>query len=62
MKELPQAIAGAGVALAGDLAHQLSRVLRLKVGDRVVLVNGRRVPAKPVVRDELWRILERYAG
>lgn len=36
----PQAIAGAGVALAGDLAHQLSRVLRLKVGDRVVLVDG----------------------
>jgi len=28
----------------------------------VVLVNGRRVPAEAVVRDELWRILEADAA
>jgi hypothetical protein len=30
-------------------------------GDRTVLLGGRRAPAEAVYRDELWRILERYA-
>src|SRR4051812_45968714 len=33
-------LGGERVALTGGQAHQLSRVLRLKVGDRVVLLDG----------------------
>jgi 16S rRNA (uracil1498-N3)-methyltransferase len=33
-------LGGERVALSGGQAHQISRVLRLKPGDRVVLVNG----------------------
>src|SRR5262245_18104731 len=36
----PALLDGERVALAGVQAHQISRVLRLKVGDRVVLVDG----------------------
>jgi len=36
----PDLIGEQQVALAGEQAHQISRVLRLKPGDRVVLVDG----------------------
>jgi len=36
----PGLLGGEQVALTGDQAHQISRVLRLKPGDRVVLVDG----------------------
>ena len=36
----PALLGGEQVALTGDQAHQISRVLRLKPGDRVVLVDG----------------------
>jgi 16S rRNA (uracil1498-N3)-methyltransferase len=36
----PSLLGGERVALTGAQAHQISRVLRLKVGDRVVLVDG----------------------
>ena len=36
----PAILGGDRVALTGPQAHQISRVLRLKVGDRVVLVDG----------------------
>ena len=36
----PALLGGERVALTGAQAHQISRVLRLKVGDRVVLLDG----------------------
>src|SRR4051794_24844230 len=36
----PGLLGGERVALTGAQAHQMSRVLRLKVGDRVVLLDG----------------------
>jgi 16S rRNA (uracil1498-N3)-methyltransferase len=36
----PSLLGGERVALSGGQAHQISRVLRLKPGDRVVLVDG----------------------
>ena len=36
----PALLGGDRVVLTGQQAHQMSRVLRLKVGDRVVLVDG----------------------
>jgi 16S rRNA (uracil1498-N3)-methyltransferase len=36
----PALLGGERVALTGAQAHQMSRVLRLKVGDRVVLLDG----------------------
>jgi 16S rRNA (uracil1498-N3)-methyltransferase len=36
----PGLLGGERVALTGPQAHQMSRVLRLKVGDRVVLLDG----------------------
>jgi 16S rRNA (uracil1498-N3)-methyltransferase len=36
----PTLLGGERVSLTGPQAHQMSRVLRLKVGDRVVLVDG----------------------
>jgi 16S rRNA (uracil1498-N3)-methyltransferase len=36
----PAILGGERVALTGPLAHQISRVLRLKGGDRVVLLDG----------------------
>lgn len=36
----PSILGGERVALSGEQAHQMSRVLRLKVGDRVVLLDG----------------------
>lgn len=38
----PDTIAGGEVRLGGDLAHQIVRVLRLKRGEIVVLLNARR--------------------
>lgn len=50
--------------LAGLAEHRIpaTPIGRVTSGERVVLVNGRRVPAEPVVRDELWRILETHSG
>lgn len=50
--------------LAGLAEHRIpaTPIGRVTAGERVVVRNGRRLPAEPVVRDELWRILERYAG
>jgi 16S rRNA (uracil1498-N3)-methyltransferase len=36
----PDPLGGEQVALTGEQAHQMSRVLRLKPGDRVILVDG----------------------
>lgn len=36
----PGAVAGERVALGGPLAHQIARVLRLRVGERIVLLDG----------------------
>lgn len=38
----PDTISGEEVRLGGDLAHQIVRVLRLRRGERVVLLNSRR--------------------
>jgi hypothetical protein len=48
--------------LAGLAEHRIpaTPIGRVTTGERVVLLNGRRVPSEPVVRDELWRILEAY--
>lgn len=38
----PDTIAGPEVRLGGDLAHQIVRVLRLRRGERIVLLNSKR--------------------
>ena len=50
--------------LAGLAEHRIpaTPIGRITARERVVLLGGRRVPAEPVVRDELWRILEAYSG
>jgi hydrogenase expression/formation protein HypE len=50
--------------LAGLAEHRIpaTPIGRVTPRERGVLLNGRRVPAEPVVRDELWRILEAYAS
>jgi hydrogenase expression/formation protein HypE len=50
--------------LAGLAEHRIpaTPIGRVTSRDRVVLVNGRHVPSGPVVRDELWRILEAHVG
>jgi hydrogenase maturation factor len=49
--------------LAGLAEHRIpaTPIGRVTARDRVVLRDGRRLPAEPVVRDELWRILEEHA-
>lgn len=50
--------------LAGLAEHRIpaAPIGRVTDRDRMVMVNGRREPAGPVVRDELWRILEQYGA
>jgi hydrogenase maturation factor len=50
--------------LAGLAEHRIpaTPIGRVTPRDRVVVADGRRVPSGPVVRDELWRILEAYGG
>src|SRR3954470_760990 len=49
--------------LAGLAEHRIpaTPIGRVTTGDRVVLLGGRAPPPAPVVRDELWRILEAHA-
>jgi hydrogenase expression/formation protein HypE len=50
--------------LAGLAEHRIpaTPIGRVTERDRIVLLGGRRVPAEPVVRDELWRILEAHGA
>ncbi|HUP27331.1 MAG TPA: 16S rRNA (uracil(1498)-N(3))-methyltransferase [Chloroflexia bacterium] len=49
---------GARVHLSGEVAHQISRVLRLRLGDDVVLLDGQgyeyKVKLASYGKDELW--------
>ena len=36
----PERLTGPGVELDGEIAHQISRVLRLEAGDRILLLDG----------------------
>jgi hypothetical protein len=50
--------------LAGLAEHRIpaTPIGRVTASERVVLRDGRRIPSEPVVRDELWRILEQYSA
>ena len=62
---------GAMLIACPDLARMLAGLAELRIPatpigrvtrrERVVVVSGRREPAGPVVRDELWRILEQFS-
>ncbi len=50
--------------LAGLAEHRIpaTPIGRVTASERVVLLNGRRIPSEAVVRDELWRILEQFSS
>lgn len=50
--------------LVGLAEHRIpaTPIGRVTARERVVLRDGRRLPAEPVVRDELWRVLEQLAA
>ncbi len=36
----PETLQGATVLLTGEVAHQISRVLRMRQGDEIILLDG----------------------